>query len=245
MVEMLSGDSCRAQLERVVEELALETDDVQKKQLLLYVQLLIKGLEKQRLVGERNAGRLIGKQLFDSLYPLKIWRISPGSLLDLGTGAGLPGIPLKICLPGQRLYLLDSNRRKINFLRRVGAELGLREVFYLPGRAEEWGRDPCYRERFDCVVCRAVARAAVLAELGLPLTKMGGSMIIYKGSQGDEEMGEAAVSLRLCGGRLEQSRHYRLPTGEKRTLYLIKKIKPAPADYPRRPGLPTRKPLGD
>jgi 16S rRNA (guanine527-N7)-methyltransferase len=242
---MTSEQDFRELLGAVIAELGLKISEFQKEQLLLYIDLLLEGLEKQRLVGERSGTPLIEKHLFDSLYPLKLWRILPGSLLDLGTGAGLPGIPLKICLPEQKLYLLDANWRKINYLRRVGTELKLREVFYLQGRAEEWGRDPGCRERFDCVVSRAVARAAVLSELGLPLVRIGGYLLLYKGKQGMAEMEEAGASLRLCGGRLEKCWRYRLLTGEERTLYLIKKITPTPAAYPRRAGRPARKPLGD
>ncbi|NLA27187.1 MAG: 16S rRNA (guanine(527)-N(7))-methyltransferase RsmG [Firmicutes bacterium] len=240
---MVPGGEYATGLERVIKELGLKISELQKEQFLLYIELLMEGLEKQRLMGDRRGLTLVEKHLFDSLYPLKIWQKPEGSLLDLGTGAGMPGIPLKIYLPERTLYLMDSNRRKIAFLRRVGAELKLKNVYYLPGRAEEWGRDPGCREQFDCVVCRAVAKTMVLVELGLPLIKRGGYLLLYKGKQGEAEMEEASLSLRLCGGRLEQRRRYRLPTGEWRTLYMIKKIKATPQDYPRRPGLPARKPL--
>lgn len=231
-------------LETVCLELELELSDLQKEQLLGYTNLIIEGLRKKRLVGETGGDLLIRKHMFDSLYPLGLGEIPPGTLLDLGTGAGLPGIPLKICLPEHRLYLLDANKGKINFLRRVCLELNLKKVFYLPGRAEEWGRDPGCRERFDCVVSRAVARAAVLAELGLPLVKRGGCLLLYKGSKGPAEVEEAETSLRLCGGMLKKNWRYRLPTGEERTLFLIDKKRATPAAYPRGVGKPARKPLG-
>lgn len=237
-------EKLRECLDSVIAGLGLEVKKSQKEQLLLYVGLLQEGLKKQRLVGEKSGAALIEKHLCDSLYPMKLWRFPPGRLLDLGTGAGLPGIPLKICLPVIRLYLVDANRRKINFLRRVAAELALSEIYYLPGRAEEWGRDPGYREQFSCVVSRAVARAAVLAELGLPLVKAGGYLVMYKGKHGLNEMEEAGVSIHLCGGRLEHYWHYYLPTGEERTLFLIKKTDQTPPTYPRRVGKPAQKPLG-
>jgi len=230
-------------LEGVIDALGLNLSGVQKMQLLSHVRLIQEGLNKQRLVGEGGAA-LVEKHLYDSLYPLAVWQVPRGSLLDLGTGAGLPGIPLKICLPDRALYLLDAIRRKINFLRKVALELALQEVFFLPGRAEEWGRDPGCREQFDCVVSRAVAQAPVLAELGLPLVKVGGFLLLYKGRQGPAEIEEAAPALELCGGRLENSWRYQILTGEERTLFLIKKVGPTPALYPRRPGVPSRKPLG-
>lgn len=231
-------------LEKTAAFLELDLGKRQKEQLLRYAALLLEGLPRQRLVGERRGAVLVEKHFCDSLYPLKLWEFPSGSLLDLGTGAGLPGIPLKICLPQIKLYLIDGNRRKINFLRRVAAELALEEIYLLPGRAEKWGRHPAYRERFDCVVARAVARAAVLAELALPLVKVGGSAVMYKGTQGPAEMEEAGAAIQLCGGRPAGQWRYRLPTGERRTLFVICKSKFTPAEYPRQEGKPAQKPLG-
>lgn len=231
-------------LDDIVTMLDLGIDDPQKGQLLQYLDLLVEGLARQRLVGEKDGKILVEKHIFDCLYPLKIWRLSPDSLLDLGTGAGLPGVPLKICLPGTKLYLMDSTRRKVNFLRRVAAELALEETYFLPGRAEKWGRHPDYREQFSCVVSRAVARAAVLGELALPLVRVGGELIMYKGKGGLAEIEEAEVSLRLCGGQLERYRRYRLPTGEERTLFAIRKREATADDYPRKEGAAAKRPLG-
>ncbi|MFY9504926.1 MAG: 16S rRNA (guanine(527)-N(7))-methyltransferase RsmG [Dethiobacteria bacterium] len=231
-------------LEKVTDGLGLEISKSQKEQLLWYIHLLLEGLNRQRLVGEKSGAALIEKHLYDSLYPLKMWSFPPGCLLDLGTGAGLPGIPLKICLPKLKLYLVDANRRKINFLRRVAAELALSETYLLPGRAEKWGRDPIYREKFNCLVSRAVARAVILVELALPLVKIGGDLLMYKGKNGLNEIEEARTAIRLCGGQMEKYWHYYLPTGEERTLFLIKKTGPTPEAYPRRIGKSAQKPLG-
>ena len=113
----------------------------------------------------------------------------------------------------------------------------------LLGRAEEWGQNPDFRERFAVVVSRAVAPAAVLAELTLPLCRIGGQVIFYKGSRGDDEMREAAKAITVCGGALDSSRQYRLLTGEERSIYFIKKIKKTPSIYPRRVGRPAKQPL--
>lgn len=117
-------------LTKVIAALGLIISGNQKEKLLNYIQLILEGLKKQRLVGERSGAALIEKHLYDSLYPLTTWQIPRGSLLDLGTGVGLPGIPMKICLPEQALYLLDANKKKINFLRKVALELALQEVFF-------------------------------------------------------------------------------------------------------------------
>lgn len=234
------------QLEQAIANLSIDVSKTQKCQLVRYVELLLDGTQKQRLVGEKDGGSLIEKQLVDTLYPLKLIRMPSGRfhLLDLGTGAGLPGIPLKICFPEIELTLMDANRRKINFNRRVAAELRLSGVHFLPGRAEKWGRHPGYRESFDCVVSRAVARAAVLAELALPLVKIGGAVVMYKGKQGRKEIEEAGSAIELCGGRLERSWRYQIPTGEERTLFKIAKEKETPLRYPRRIGKPAQQPLG-
>lgn len=231
-------------LEQVIEALGMNVTKTQKKQIIQYIDLLLEGSKRQRLVGEKSGAALIEKHICDALYPLKLWSFPSGRLLDLGTGAGLPGIPLKICLPEIKLYLIDANRRKINFLRRVAAEMKISDIYFLSGRAEKWGQDPGYREHFNCVVSRAVARAAVLAELALPLVKIGGVLVMYKGKRGLREIEEAKVSIKVCGGRMERYWRYHLPTGEERTLIIIKKIEPTPSAYPRRVGKPAQKPLG-
>jgi 16S rRNA (guanine527-N7)-methyltransferase len=231
-------------LDAALQKLSLAADSMQKEQLLHFVALVLEGLQTQRLVGDRNASDLIGKHIFDSLFPLTVLDLAPGELLDLGTGAGLPGIPLKIWLPRCPLFLMDANRRKLNFLRRATAMMKLREVYFLPGRAETWGRNHLYRERFAYVTCRAVAGAAVLAELALPLLQTGGELIMYKGAQGLCEVEQAGDAITACGGQVRKSWAYRLPSGEGRTLFLIEKIKATPDDYPRPPGKPAQKPLG-
>lgn len=232
-------------LDAALQKLSLEADSMQKELLLHFVVLVLQGLQTQRLVGDRQASDLIGKHIFDSLFPLTVLDLGTGELLDLGTGAGLPGIPLKIWLPHCPLFLMDANRRKLNFLRRATAAMKLREIYFLPGRAESWGRDLLYRERFAFVTCRAVSSAAVLAELALPLIKAGGSLILYKGAQGLREIEQAGEAIDACGGRVEKSWAYRLPSGEQRTLFVITKIKATPDSYPRPPGKPVKKPLGN
>ncbi len=230
-------------LEEVLEQIKFNITPVQKKQMLNYVQLIIDGLTKQRLVGTRNECDLICKHICDCLYPLKFNLITPGEMIDLGTGAGLPGIPLKICIPEQVIYLMDSNRRKINFLQMVSAELGLKHLFYLPGRAEEWAREQEYRERFQLVVSRAVADTAALVELTMPLTRIGGMVLLYKGPRGKDEILSAEKALQLCGGVFKKLYCYKLPTGEERTLVCLSKVRDTPEQYPRRAGMPVKKPL--
>lgn len=231
-------------LEDMLSALQLEVTVKQKNSLLIYTELLLEGLKKQRLTGEKTAEGIINKQLFDSLYPLKILTFPGGSkIIDLGTGAGLPGIPLKIFLPEVFVYLLDANKRKINFLQLVSGHLGLDKVSYLPVRAEELAHRSDHRENYDYVLSKAVAETAVLAELALPMLKIGGQVLLYKGSRGDQEAERASRAISICGGSIEKAWYYKLPTGEKRSLYLIGKVKETPPQYPRSTGKPARKPL--
>lgn len=215
----------------------------QEHQLLRYLQLIIEGLARQRIIGTGNEDEIIKKHLGDSLYPVILKLIKPGSILDLGSGAGLPGIPIKICLPEQEIYLMDSNRRKMCFLHRVSAELSLENVFCLLGRAETWGRNKNYRERFMTVVIRAVAATTTLAELSLPLTKVGGKVILFKGSQYEDEMYAATAAITICGGEVSNIFHYKLPDGEERALICLNKVKNTPEFYPRSVGMPEKKPI--
>ena len=176
------------------------------------------------MVGHNTPDMLYHKHVYDSLYLLSLRKFPVSEILDLGTGAGFPGIPLKICLPEHMFFLMDSNRGRINFLRKVMRELELERLDLLLGRAEEWGQNPDFRERFAVVVSRAVAPAAVLAELTLPLCRIGGQVIFYKGSRGDDEMREAAKAITVCGGALDSSDNIVfLP--EKRSIYFIKRLR--------------------
>lgn len=215
----------------------------QEHQLVRYLRLILEGLTRQRIIGTGSEDEIINKHLCDSLYPVILKLIKPGSMLDLGTGAGLPGIPIKICLPEQEIYLMDSNRRKISFLYRVSAELKLERTYCLLGRAEEWGRNKNYRERFMTVVSRAVAATAALAELSLPLTRVGGTAILFKGPQSETELRVATAAITICGGELGNIFHYKLPSGEERALICLNKVKSTPEPYPRSVGMPGKKPV--
>lgn len=221
------------------------TPDEQKKELLLnYCSLLLAGLKKQRLTGEYSIEDLINRQIYDCLFPITRLSFKNGTrIVDLGSGGGLPGIPLAICLPECKLLLLDANQKKATFLEETARSLGLENVNILRERAEYYGRDPACRERFDYVLSKAVAKAAVLAELALPLLLPGGKAVFYKGPRGEQEMSEAAKALTLCGGKLTDHYDYTLPTGEKRTIYLVEKVASTPAQYPRSTGKPARRPI--
>ncbi len=236
--------SPEAVLDEVLTALHLVVSFVQQKKLLQYTDLLFEGLQKQRLTGERTAEGVIRKQIYDSLYPLKILAFPRGcKILDLGSGGGFPGIPIKICLPEIFMDLLDANQRKINFLKTTAALLGLDKIEFLCGRAEKLAHSIDHRENYDFVLSKAVAKTAVLTELAMPMLKVGGRAVFYKGPRGAQEAEQAGKAIALCGGNIEKVWFYNLPTGEKRSLYLLKKTKHTPPQYPRAEGIPARKPL--
>jgi len=187
------------------------------------------------------------KHFADSLACLLALReAGPGPLrvIDVGTGAGFPGVPLKIVRPELRLTLLDSTRKKTLFLEHLVQVLSLTDVEVLTGRAEEVGRDLARRETYDVATSRAVAELAALAELCLPLVRVGGRMIAQKKVGIDAELRAAGRAITVLGGRLLPVQTYRLPDlAEPRWLVVVEKIRPTPPQYPRRVGVPTKKPL--
>ena len=165
------------------------------------------------------------------------------ALLDIGTGAGMPGIPLKIVHPGARLLLLDSIAKKTAFLRHIVGELGLEGVEILTQRAEEIGHLTDYRESFDLVVCRAVSQLATVAELTLPFCRTGGLAVIPKKAGIESELSQADGAIDLLGGKLKTVRPVTVTGLEDHVLVVLEKTSPTPAAYPRRSGIPTRRPL--
>ncbi len=180
------------------------------------------------------------KHFVDSLRLLDFVQLH-GRVLDLGTGAGFPGIPLALVLPQVDFVLMDSLRKRINFLEEVSLSLGLTGLELLHARAEEAARKD-YREAFDFVVTRALAPLPVLLEYTIPFLKEGGYLYAYKGKKLDEELVEARGALKELGARVEEIYDYRLGE-EDRKILAIKKIKATPKKYPRRPGLASKEPL--
>lgn len=219
-------------------------DPIKIDQMAKYVSLLLEGLEKIRLTGEKSSEGIIWQHIYDSIYILKMIELRSGmKVVDLGSGGGLPGLPLKICRPEIEIYLLDANRKKTGFLYEVKENLGLDRTNILCGRAEEYGQDKDHREGYDLVLSKAVAEMAVLAELALPLLKTGSRALLYKGPKGIEEARKAEKAIKLCGGKMFGKREYYLASGELRLLYEIVKNSSTPLKYPRRPGVPERRPI--
>jgi 16S rRNA (guanine527-N7)-methyltransferase len=186
------------------------------------------------------------KHFLDSLSCLQVLRdLSPGtSCIDIGAGAGFPGLPLKIVLPQMRLTLLESTGKKVAFLEHVVERLGLPEVETVRGRAEEVGRQAELRESFDVGLARAVASLSVLVEYALPLVRLGGVFVAQKGGEVEDEVDTAVSAIALLGGELAEVRAVDVPgLDAPRSLMVVAKVSPTPEKYPRRPGIPAKRPL--
>ena len=165
-------------------------------------------------------------------------------LIDVGTGAGFPGVPLKIMTPTLELCLFDSLQKRIHFLEHLCGQLALKDVRTLHGRAEEFGQNAAYRETFDLATARAVAKLPVLAELCLPFVRVGGQFVALKGPELEQELAESQRALETLGGRLGEIKNIQLAHGQyERNLVVVEKIRPTPKKYPRRAGTPQKAPL--
>jgi 16S rRNA (guanine527-N7)-methyltransferase len=205
-----------------------------------YYQLLIAWNKKTNLTALTEPGAFIYKHILDSLYPARYLRA--GTLVDVGTGAGFPGLPLKLFLPQLQLTLVEASTKKIAFLEHCLTTLAIEAKIY-HGRAEELGRT-IHREGFSFATTRAVATLSVICEYCLPLLTLGGTLLALKGPGGAEEIKSAAIAIDLLGGAVGDVIHYQLPNGDQRTLVLIKKVLPTPERFPRRAGIPAKKPIG-
>lgn len=213
-----------------------------------YLELLKEWNEKINLTAITEQEEVYLKHFYDSLTAGLYVSFKEGvpSLCDVGSGAGFPSIPLKIMYPNIRITIVDSLNKRIQFLKTVAEELQLEDVHFYHDRAETFGQEPAFRESFDYVTARAVARMTVLSELCLPLVKKGGTFIAMKASNTEEELRTAQKAIALLGGKLREDIAFELPNGAgERHIVLIDKKKETPKKYPRKPGTPNKKPIGE
>ena len=226
-----------------VDKLGITLSEIQLKQFYNYMNLLIEWNKKINLTAITEPNEIILKHFVDSLTISKY--ISDGTrVVDVGTGAGFPGIPLKIYRQDIEITLLDSLQKRINFLDEVIRELNLEKIETVHSRVEDFGKDKKYREKFDIATSRAVANLATLSEYLLPLVKVGGKAISMKGSLIEEELELSKNAIKILGGKVEKVDEFNLPNSDiSRNIILINKIKETPNKYPRKAGEPSKKPL--
>ncbi len=209
-----------------------------------YQQELMDWNARHNLTAIRDEESIRIKHFLDSLTCLKMIDNPPKRLIDVGTGGGFPGIPLKILMPGMQLTLVESVGKKVRFCQHIVDTLKLDNVMVLQNRAEELGQMQKHREQYDWAVARAVANLPILAEYLLPLVHIKGAVLAQKGHSGPAEAQKAEKAIRLLGGHLRQLHHLTLPgVVEERYLIVIDKVAATPAQYPRRIGIPSKKPL--
>lgn len=210
-----------------------------------YYELLYEWNKKINLTAITESKDVAIKHMVDSLSCFKADLFKENiSLIDVGTGAGFPGLPLKIFYPSLKLTLLDSLNKRVKFLQLVVDELGLKDVEVIHARSEEAARNKKYREKFDLATARAVARLPIICEYCLPFVKDGGTFIALKGRQYEEEATQAQKAIKILGGEIADIMPVKLPEiDDKRAVIYIKKIKSTPKTYPRKAGTPERNPI--
>ena len=210
-----------------------------------YEDVLLEWNKNINLTAIRDGEGIRNKHFLDSLTCMLAWRDRPPErLIDIGTGAGFPGIPLKIIMPRLQLTLVESVGKKLEFCRHMVEVLGLENVTCLQARAEELGLAREHREKYDWAVARAVANLPVLAEYLLPLVRVGGGMLAQKGETGPAEAHKADHAIHVLGGRIKQLIPVLLPgVTEERFLVVVDKVSATPPGYPRRVGLPAKRPI--
>lgn len=233
-------------MERLAETAAawgLSLGPTQIGQMARYADELRRWNQRVNLTAITDEDAVITRHFLDSLRCALSWGATPGRLIDIGTGAGFPGLPLKILSPAIHLTLVESVGKKVAFLEHVVGLLGLEHVTVIAARAEALGRDPARREQYDLATARAVADLRVLAEYCLPLCRVGGRFLAPKGTQPAPEVQAAQAAISALGGRTLAVEPVELPGVEPRTLVVVEKVAPTPPQYPRAVGVPAKRPL--
>ena len=232
-------------LKNRMDRLQIETNENMLEQFDLFYHLLVEWNKVMNLTGITEYEEVVEKHFADSLSLARFLDLNKiHTVIDVGTGAGFPGIPLKIAFPHLKVVLLDSLNKRINFLNEVIAKLDLKEIHTIHGRAEEYARKPEYREQFDLCVSRAVANLSVLSEYCIPYIRVGGIFVPYKSGEIDEEVAASRKAVDILGGQIDHVEKFQLPdTDIHRSFVFINKIKNTQKKYPRKAGTPAKEPL--
>ena len=232
--------------QRILEKWEIPFSSEQQEQFVTYYKMLVEKNKVMNLTAITEFDEVLDKHFLDSIALARYVDLTTSiSLIDLGTGAGFPGMPLKIMFPNLKVTLADSLNKRIVFLDEVIAELGLTDIQTVHARAEDLAHNPDYREQYDYCVSRAVANLSSLSEYCLPFVRIGGSFISYKSGEIEEELAAAKKAIFLLGGQFDQVIPFQLEgTDLNRSFVLINKDKKTAKTYPRKSGMPTKKPLG-
>lgn len=233
------------QFYEALKEKGIELSTEQKQQFDTYFETLVEWNEKMNLTAITDQPSVYLKHFYDSIsaaFYVDFTKVT--SLCDVGAGAGFPSIPIKICFPHLHITIVDSLNKRIQFLNHLSNELGLKNMNFVHSRAEDFGRNPQYREAFDLVTARAVARMSVLSELCVPLVKEGGQFVAMKAASGEDELKDAKKALSVLGVKLNEEFNFVLPVEESdRVIFTFDKVKATPKKYPRKPGMPNKMPI--
>lgn len=232
--------------QKILEKWEIPFSKEQQEQLITYYEMLVEKNKVMNLTAITEFEEVLDKHFLDSISLAQYVDLTkPVSVIDLGTGAGFPGMPLKIMFPDLKITLADSLNKRILFLDEVISELGLTDIQTVHARAEDLAHDPNYREQYDYCVSRAVANLSSLSEYCLPFVRIGGSFISYKSGEIEEELAAAKKAIFLLGGRFDRVIPFQLEgTDLNRSFVVIRKEKKTAKTYPRKSGMPTKKPLG-
>ena len=232
-------------LRQGIKDFGIEVNDQMINDLKTYREILVDWNQKMNLTGIEEEKEVFIKHFLDSISAVSNGYIKDGiSLIDVGTGAGFPGLPLKICLQNIKLTLLDSLNKRINFLQEVSNTVNLKDIEFIHGRAEDFGKNEDYREKYDVATARAVAGLPILMEFCVPFVKVGGYFVCLKGPNANLELEESKVAMDVLGVEFVEKIDVELPNEElKHNILVFKKIKNTPQKYPRKAGKPAKSPI--
>lgn len=232
-------------LKKGIEDLGLKCSDETIDKFSKYGEILVEWNQKMNLTGIEEEKEVYIKHFLDSVAAVKKGYIKDGmSIIDVGTGAGFPGLPLRICLENSKVTLLDSLNKRINFLSEVCTNINIDDIELIHGRAEDFGKDEKYREQYDIATARAVAGLPILMEFCVPFIKVGGYFVCLKGPNADTELEESRKAMEVLGLEFVEKIDVELPEIElKHNIVVFKKVNSTPAKYPRKAGKPVKTPI--